>query len=224
MFSVIPQPVMGAVLVYVACFMILGGMQVMTSRMLDVRRTFAVGIALIFGLSVDVTPGLYQRMPSVLQPLFSSDLSLATVLVVVLNLLFRIGVAKSYTIQLSPEADNLDTILRFMEEQGGAWAMRKEVEDRAATAIHESVVSLAGLHVTSPITVRVRFNELKLEVDIDYAGPPIHLPEAPPTAEELTKNEDAMAMLSGYIIRQHADRASVSSTNGSCRVHLHFDH
>jgi hypothetical protein len=51
-FAVMPQPVMGAILVYVACFMILAGVQVMTSHILEARKTFVVGIALIFGLSV----------------------------------------------------------------------------------------------------------------------------------------------------------------------------
>ncbi len=223
-FSVIPAPVMGAVLVYVACFMILGGLQVMTSRMLDVRRTFAVGIAMIFGLSVDMVPGLYEHMPSVLQPLFSSELSLATVLGVMLNLLFRIGVAKSQTIELSPESDNLDTILTFMEERGGSWGMRKEVEERAAEAIYETVVSVGALQVSSPVSVRVRFDEFKLEVDLAYDGRPIQLPEAPPTAEELSNGEQGLAMLSGYIIRQHADHVRVSSDNRRSRVHLQFDH
>jgi NCS2 family nucleobase:cation symporter-2 len=163
-------------------------------------------------------------MPSLLQPLFSSELSLATVLVVALNLLFHIGVAKSQTILLSQQSDSLDTILSFMEEQGGTWGMRKDVEERAAEAIYESVVSLRGLQVTSPVSVRVRFDEFKLEVDLDYDGHAIQLPEAPPTAEELGNGEQGMAMLSGYIIRQHADRVNVSSTNGHCRVHLHFDH
>jgi len=223
-FSVIPAPVTGAVLVYVACFMILGGLQVMTSRMLDVRRTFVVGIAMIFGLSVDMVPGLYQHVPFLLQPIFSSSLSLATVLVVALNLLFRLGVSKSQTIQLSPEGDNLDTILSFMEEQGGTWGMRKEVEARAAEAIYETMVCLRRTQVTSPATVRVRFDEFKLEDDVDYRGAPIQFPEAPPAVEELSKGEQALAMLSGYMIRQHADTVSVSNTNDHCHVHLHFDH
>jgi len=42
--------------------------------------------------------------------------------------------------------------------------------------------------------------------------------------EELSKGEQALAMLSGYMIRQHADTVSVSNTNDHCHVHLHFDH
>jgi xanthine permease XanP len=93
-FSVVPTPVMGAVMVYIACFITLGGLQVLTSRMLDSRRVFVIGIALVFGLSVEMVPGLYQQLPAAVHPLFSSALSLGTVLAVVLNMLFRIGVAQ----------------------------------------------------------------------------------------------------------------------------------
>jgi NCS2 family nucleobase:cation symporter-2 len=48
LFAVMPDPVIGAIVVYVACYMILAGIQVITSRMLDARRIFVVGIALIF--------------------------------------------------------------------------------------------------------------------------------------------------------------------------------
>lgn len=224
MFSVIPQPVMGAVLVYVACFMIVGGLQVMTSRMLDAPRTFVVGIALIFGLSVEIVPGLYRHAPGPLQPLFTSALSLATVLVVMLNLLFRIGVAKTRLVELSPETDNLDSISRLMEEHGAAWGMRKEVALRATDAIYELMVSLKALSIGSPVRLRLRFDEFNLEADLDYDGTPIQLSEAPPSAEVLASGEGAVTLLSGYIIRQYADRASVSSVNNHCTVHLHFDH
>ena len=55
---------MGAVLIFVACFMIVGGFQVITSRMLDKRKTFVVGIPLIIGLSVGFVPQIYQGLPS----------------------------------------------------------------------------------------------------------------------------------------------------------------
>jgi len=102
-FSIMPEPVMGAVLVYVASFMIVGGLQIITTRMLDARKTFSVGIPLIFALSVEIVPGLYGGVPTVLQPLFTSMLSLGTVLAVLLNLVFRLGVAKSVTMTLEPE-------------------------------------------------------------------------------------------------------------------------
>src|ERR1700733_13221821 len=92
LFTAMPVPAMGAMLIYSACFIVLGGFQLLTSRMLDSRRIFAVGIALIFGLSVEISPDLYRFVPAVLQPIFSSSAALATVLVTLLSLLFRIGI------------------------------------------------------------------------------------------------------------------------------------
>ena len=70
-FTVMPEPVMGAILVYVACYMILAGFQVITSRMLDARRDLCRRhCSMIFGLSVDMVPGLYATCPTRCQPSF----------------------------------------------------------------------------------------------------------------------------------------------------------
>ena len=224
-FSGMPPPVMGAVLIYVACFMIVGGLQVLMSRMLDARKIFVVGISLIFGLSVEIVPQLYRTVPGAIRPLFDSALSLTTVLVVLLNLVFRIGVAKRRNIELVPGPDNRQTISRIMEEQGAAWGMRKEVELRAVDALTEFMNSAQmRLQLTSPaVAVQVEFDEFKLEVNIDYDGRPVNLPEELPPLEALA-DEGGIALLSGYMIRQFADRVKVTCQGGHCRVHLYFEH
>jgi len=223
-FAAIPQPVMGAVLVYVACFMILGGMQVLTSRMLDARKTFVIGIALVFGLSVEMVPGLYRGVPAVVQPLFASSLSLSTVLVVALNLLMRIGIARERKIELLPGHDGHITVTRFMEEQGAMWGMRQEVARRAAEAISECLVNIGHLGVTSAVLTTARFNELNLNVVLRYEGLAMELSAAPPGVEELVNDPAALARLSGFLIQQSADRVTVSAVDGHCHVRLHFDH
>lgn len=89
--SVMPMPVMGAILVFVMCFMILSGMQIILTSGVDVRKTFVIGISLAFALSLDIQPSLYAGVAAWLRPLFASSLTLATVLAVLLNQLLRIG-------------------------------------------------------------------------------------------------------------------------------------
>ncbi len=88
--SIMPVPVMGAILVFVTCFMIRSGMQIIVGAGMDERRTFAIGVALIFGISLDVLPALYVGLPGWLRPLFDSPLTLSTVLAVVINQVLRI--------------------------------------------------------------------------------------------------------------------------------------
>jgi xanthine permease XanP len=87
--SVMPTPVMGAILIFVTCFMILSGLQIILGSGVDARKTFIIGVPLVFGLSLDIQPALYASVTPWLRPLFSSSLTLATVLAVLLNQLLH---------------------------------------------------------------------------------------------------------------------------------------
>jgi xanthine permease XanP len=223
-FAVMPDAVMGAILIYVACYMILAGVQVITSRMLDARRTFVVGIALIFGLSIDMIPGLYRGVPNAVQPLFSSSLSVSTVLVVFLNLVFRIGITRRQVLQLSPGVDDSQAIFDFMETQGGTWGARREVIQRATAALNEFFETATGHGlINEKLEAAVSFDEFNLDVDIRYTGKLMEFPALRPTEGALLEDETALAGLSGFLIRQYADRLKYESLNGVCWIQLHFD-
>jgi NCS2 family nucleobase:cation symporter-2 len=224
-FAVMPEPVMGAILIYVACYMILAGIQVITSRMLDARRTFVVGIALIFGLSVDMVPGLYGNVPDLIQPLFSSSLAISTLLVVVLNLLFRVGVTKRQVLELTPGVDGSQKIFEFMETQGGVWGARRDVIMRATAALNEFVESAAGLGlVNGKAQAVVSFDEFNLDLEIQYDGTLMEFPAQRPTDVELLGDERAVAKLAGFLIRSYVDRVKSGQINGHCRVQFHLEH
>ncbi|MGI9101960.1 MAG: uracil-xanthine permease family protein [Terriglobales bacterium] len=223
LFSVVPTPVMGAVMVYIACFITLGGLQVLTSRMLDNRRIFVIGISLLFGLSVEIVPALYQQFPAVVHPLFSSALSLGTVLAVSLNMLFRIGVGRTREAVLSPETDNLDTVSALMEEQGATWGMRKEVCSRIVDALHEFLSAMQMLGVQSAVKAQLRYDEIKFVAALEYDGPEMRIPKAPPSAEDLVSGKANISELSSYMLRRHADHVRVIQRGPTCHVYLHFD-
>jgi NCS2 family nucleobase:cation symporter-2 len=86
---VMPKPVRGATLVFVACFMIVAGIQLVVTRPFNPRRTFVVGGAIIAGLTVDVLPFVLQGLPRTIRMLASSDIAAATIVAIGLNLLLR---------------------------------------------------------------------------------------------------------------------------------------
>ncbi len=87
--SVMPMPVMGAILIFVTSFMLMSGIQIILSTGVDARKTFIIGVSLIFGLSLDILPELYAGIHGWLRALFDSPLTLATALAIVLNQLLR---------------------------------------------------------------------------------------------------------------------------------------
>ena len=225
LFSVMPEPVIGAILVYVACFMILGGFQVMMSRMLDARRIFVIGISLIFGLSVEMVPGMYAELPAWIRPLFSSSMALGTVLVFVLNLLLRMGTSRRKAFELLPEVDpHADGAHRMMEELGASWGMRPAVVARAGDCLHELLVYLGQAGVRSPVRTQAEFDEFKLEMEVEYVGPGIRFPEQPPSAEAIASDVQAMPLLSAYMIRRYADSMRASAKGELARLELIFEH
>jgi xanthine permease XanP len=87
--SLMPQPVMGAIVVFVTCFMMLTGLQILLSTKPRTRTIFVVGVAMFFGLSLDIMPQLYASIPGWLRPIFQSSLTLSAILAVVLNQVLR---------------------------------------------------------------------------------------------------------------------------------------
>jgi NCS2 family nucleobase:cation symporter-2 len=89
--SIMPPPVMGAILIFVSSFMIISGIQIILGAGMDTRKTFVIGIPLIFGLSLDINPALFADVSPLFRPLFGSALTLSTVLAVLLHQLLRFG-------------------------------------------------------------------------------------------------------------------------------------
>ncbi|HJK01405.1 MAG TPA: hypothetical protein O0X73_03815 [Methanocorpusculum sp.] len=91
-FHVMPEPIMGAVVIYAIAFIMLGGVQSISSRVLDNRRTFVVILPIMIGVSSVMCPNLYIALPDTLRLFFASPLTSGAIFVVFLGLLFKIGI------------------------------------------------------------------------------------------------------------------------------------
>ena len=225
-FAVMPTPVIGALLIFAASVMIVTGLQLISSRMIDSRKTFVVGISLLFGLSVDILPQVYTQVPTQLAPLFSSSLSITLVVAIVLNLLFRIGIAVRRSFEFVPGVDSADKVLTFMETCGAAWGARPDVISRGGALLTEFFEGLAGAGLTKgPLQTEVSFDEFNLDIAIWYEGVPIELPVTrPPTPDELLSDDTAVARLSAFLVSRSADGVTSEFQDGRCQVRFHLEH
>ncbi len=223
--ALMPAPVAGATLVVVSSFMVVTGIQIMTSRMLDSRKIYVIGLSMVFGLSVDIAPRLYIDIQPWLKPMFNSSLSLTTIMALLLNLVFRLGVANrsSMTIQDKEQASS-QAIFDFMQKNGASWGSRPDVINKAASALTEVVESVfwSGL-AKGALKVEASFDEFNLDLAISYQG---HILDLTPHQLDL-KNDQAdptLAHIAGHLIRQLTDRIKCESRNGEARISLHFEH
>jgi NCS2 family nucleobase:cation symporter-2 len=224
-FAIMPAPVMGATLIFALSFMVVAGIQIIMSRMLDARKTFVVGIAMIVGIGVDVAPEIFHNFPHWLQPVFHSSLSAATLLAILLNLVFRIGIASKAGMDMAAGPEDSERLFAFMQRQGGIWGARKDVIDKATAAADEFLEAARELELNrSPMHLEARFDEYRLELEFSYRGRAMVFPESRPESSELLEDPQAMDRMAGYLVRRYADKVSASRHGEICRVKLSFEH
>jgi xanthine permease XanP len=221
----IPRPVMGAALLFSSCFINVSAMQVMTSRMMDARRTLVIGIALLLALSRFVFPSFYAAAPSLLQPAVSSPLVIGLIGALVLNLVFRIGVKQSASIGYTPGVDPLSKLEEFAEHQGAVWGARRDVIERVVRALIETAESLEIL-IAPGKTARVTmtFDEYWLDVATEYDGKPLVTSAAAPSREELLADASQLTRLGVIMIRRQATRLSTRAHGNMQCIDLGFEH
>ncbi len=221
----LPGPVLGAALVFSSTYIVVNGVEILGSRMLDARRTLVVGLAIVVGLAVDLFPNVVAALPPALQPLLGTPLMLGAVLALALNLLFRIGVRRTETATVDATAVDPVAIHSTMESWGAGWGARRDVIERAAFSLAQAVETIAGSGVAgNPVELEASFDEFRLDVRISYAGEPLELPEERPSVDEILGAADGERRLAGYMLRKCADRVSTSSRGGRATVLLHFEH
>src|SRR3546814_4020866 len=134
--ALMPHPVMGAGLLYTSCFLVISGVELIVSRLLDSRRTFIVGLSLLAGIGLDLMPLAFADAPIWLAAFLGSPLAFATTLAILLHLILSLGVSKKARLSLNGSAA-ADDVFRFFERWGAAWGARPDV-DRKSTRLNSS--------------------------------------------------------------------------------------
>jgi len=160
--ALMPSSVMGAGLLYVACHLVTSGAELVTSRMLDMRRTYVIGLSLLAGVGVMVMPDFMTAGPDWARALFGSPLAISTFLAMGLNLALSLWVSSRAEARIEIDGQLNDSITRFLERQGAAWGARSDVIRRAAPAITEWCEELRQFSSASAVNIGLRFDEFRL--------------------------------------------------------------
>jgi xanthine permease XanP len=223
--AIMPRSIIAPALLFTVTFIMINGFEIMTSRLLDARRTLVLGLAIVAGCAVEVFPAIAAAAPSQLSPIVGSSLVFATVVALALNLLFRIGVSK--TARLRVERDNIDpqSIETFFQRQAATWGARPDIVQRAIFAVIQLVDAVAdNCWDQGPLLISGRFDEFNLDLSISYAGSPLEFPRRRPTIDQIRDDAEGARLLAGYLLRHNADRIRSEHKDGQSIVHFHFDH
>lgn len=207
--TTIPAPVIGAILLYAAAYLIVSGMDLIMSRRLSDRRVFVVGLSVILGLTVELVPFLYDGLPLWARPIFEAPLSVAAASAVLFNLLLRIGIRRTAEMPVPEQGEVFATVRDFLERQGDLWGARREVIAVAVPAAAQVVDAFRENEIASgPMRLRARFDENDLEVTVVYDGEalPAVAPGIAPSPEDLLGDRAAVARFLSHFLSHLGDR------------------
>jgi len=220
--ATIPAPVIGAAMFFTAAFVFTSGLQMITARMLDSRKTIVIGLSFGAAAMADIYHGVFATAPAFLQPVLGDALVMGTSCGVLLNLVTRIGIRQLAAIRLDPGHINRDAVEEFLAEQGAHWAARRDIINRATFGVVQ-LLELLG-EVPGGIELEARFDEFNLDLRVRYTGAPLEFPERRPSAREIMASAEGERLLAGHLLRRSADRISSRALGERTEVHLHYDH
>jgi xanthine permease XanP len=221
---IMPPPVMAAALLFTAVFIMIGGVQIVSSRVLDPRRILVVGMGMMSFFVVSVFPTAFTRAPGWAQPLVTSPLVLATLVALGLNLIFRIGIRRTVRLAIDPAAADLKEVGDFIERNAGIWGARRDVTLRVQFGIQQFIEAVIDTCApTGLIGLSVSYDEFSVAAAIDYAGAAFELPHERPSEEEIIASELGARRLAGYLIRNIAEKALLAREGERHILRLVFD-
>ena len=220
--ATIPAPVVGAALFFTAAFVFTSGLQMITARMLDSRKTIVIGLSFGAAVMADVYQDVFATVPTVLQPILGNALVLGTSCGVLLNLITRIGVRQRASVRFEPDHIDREAVEQFLAEQGAHWAARRDIINRAIFG----AVQLLELLGDSPggVELEASFDEFNLDLRIRYTGLPLVFPDHRPSARDILESVEGERLLAGHLLRRSADRIGCRASGERAEVHLHYDH
>lgn len=221
----IPSPVIGGILLYTSAYLVVAGMDLVTSRRLSERRVFLVGLSVVAGLSVALLP-IREQLPVVLQPLFSTPLTVGAITAVLLNLLFRIGISQETGEIVPGNAPAFTVAQDFLERQGDLWGARRDVIAAAIPTVAQALELVADSGIAEgPLELRARFDEAHLDVYLLYDGEVVEAPKERPSPEALLGDAKEQASFAAWMLKRLSDHVHFGRTaGGKARILLRFDH
>jgi len=211
--TLLPDVLMGSAMIFLSCFTMMAGLQIITSRLLDNRKIIAIGFGILLGINFESHgTALLASTPTWLQPILFSSVSIGIFSTLALTMLFRLGSTTRERRTFDASHTSLSVLSDFLEHQGKSWGAARELVQRSIYATWQVFELLTQYELfldngegKETVEVETLSNEFTFSVIIRYPGLSVPLAVTPPSADELIENENAVLQMAGFLIRQLAD-------------------
>jgi xanthine permease XanP len=166
-----PRPVMGAALFFNGALMLVAGIQIVVSRPITLRATVVTGFSVLAAFSVLCYPEFYVILPHWTRQVTGSEITMAVVVSVALNALFRLGTWEYSQLRLGADDTPLTTgaFDSFFAARAKEWKINEE-DARRIRAVVDQAIEAVVAHAQSPVQLRMGSDSFDVEVVLSYTA------------------------------------------------------
>ncbi len=218
-FVIMPSAVKGAILLFVTSYVLIAGIQIMMSRMLDMRKIFIIGISIIAGVGFEFIPEFVKHFPKFLAYIFASPLTTATAIAIILNLLFRIGITRTDSIECDLNNKPADHVWKFLRTKGAEWGALHHSIKQISQALTDAIEIVHTLELATPkVNVNVAYDEFVITAKLTYDGPLFEDVNAKPSKADLRDAVAGGRKIALFMLHEHADEVSVKTVHDKSQI------
>ena len=164
--SLIPTPVLGAVLLYSGCYIMAGGFSALVSCVMDDRRIFTVFLSIFFAIST-LIPNLYSFLPESVSTILVSPMVMGVCILLITTLISRIGTKKVFSFIAGVKSTDILALNDEIENVCKEHAVDRKLMRRIQIAIDSLCEAVCEIAPESRLQYTVRYDRQQIKMHIE---------------------------------------------------------
>ena len=190
--SMIPEPVLGAVILYSMCYIMSGGFETLSGRELDDRRIFTIFLSVGASIST-LIPGLYDFLPESVSRIIVSPMVMGVCVLIIITLIGKIGARKKYTFVTGSAAEDVKALDQELKRVCGEWGTDRMLCRKLQISLGALCEGLYEMDADTRLRLTLSYDGLQIRMQLQTEGGRIEKPS--PEAEDLSALAIALSML-----------------------------
>lgn len=215
LFVLLPEPVKAAMLLFTGGVIMAQGCQLLTARLLDMRRTLVVALGLSSGIAVAVAAQAFLST----WPVFASPLAVGAVTAFLVNLCTLPLVSRRAILSLRPASGSQGPLQDWIDALAGGWALKPHTAAAMRHTLGE-LVDLFAIRRVEAVTLDARLAADRVEVALRWAGAPLPMPPAMAGIDDLLGPPESREAFSVWLATRevHAFRQRAAGSEKEVRI------
>lgn len=216
----IPASVVSGGLLVTSCIMFAGGLRLMNTKPLDLRNTYIIGLSILLALSPMLYPSFYHQLPSLMQIISHSFLSMISIVAIILNVLLYPGKRKKAKIIIGRESAKIEDTLEHINQIG----IQGDFAQKTVAQLHDLINTILEQKVNdSDLVISFSHDDVTFMINISYPGIiPRFESNEKFTSDNMLEDQVYILGLSSMFKDNFPDRLSYQIKDGQCNIRLLF--